>query len=141
MTLILIKLLLISVSFWRFSIYHSKTTSIDGTGRPVQFRNINNQKYHDKSKGFGVDILVIEKTGHLTAISTAIVRGLQFIFIKPDLTLDTLLLKQYAGNYEHDFTISCKKSHTLISNFIFLVVMGKSNFKEMRKVKLQGFNF
>ena len=89
---------------------------------PPMYKKFVRQLSGNKYKGFELDSLVIEKTGHLTATPYAIVRGLQFIFSKPDLTLDTLLLKQYAGNYEQGFTFS-------FNNHALNVFLGEKQIK------------
>lgn len=64
------------------------------------FKNFCDQLRASNYKGLEMESLVIEKTGHLTAGFYANVRGLQFVYNKADIKVDSLLLDQYAGHYE-----------------------------------------
>ncbi|MEO6547226.1 MAG: alpha/beta hydrolase-fold protein [Ferruginibacter sp.] len=67
--------------------------------------------------GLEMENLVIEKTGHLTAGFYAIIRGMQYIYSKPDILLDTILLNEYAGHYEHDIAFVRKGKSLYFSGF------------------------
>jgi len=69
-----------------------------------------------KYKGLELETLVVEKMGHATQYAYAVCRGLQFVFRRPDIILDSLLLNQYVGNYE--FGISILRS----GNSIYAIV-------------------
>jgi hypothetical protein len=73
---------------------------------PVSFKKFIAQVQASKYKGLEIESLVVDKTGHGSAGPYAISRGLQFVFSKPDIILDTLLLDQYAGHYEQGVTIA-----------------------------------
>lgn len=51
-------------------------------------------------KGLKLESLVVEKMGHATQYAYAVGRGLQFVFSRPDIKVNTALLDQYVGNYE-----------------------------------------
>ncbi|MET0636545.1 MAG: alpha/beta hydrolase-fold protein [Chitinophagaceae bacterium] len=55
-------------------------------------------------KGLEMESLVVEKTGHLTASSYGNIRGLQFVYNKADVKVDSSLLNQFAGHYELGMT-------------------------------------
>jgi len=56
-------------------------------------------------KGLKLETLVVEKMGHATQYSYAVSRGLQFVFSRPDIMLDSLLLNEYVGNYEFGMSV------------------------------------
>lgn len=70
------------------------------------FEKFINQLKDSKYKEFKLETLVVEKMGHATQYPYAVGRGLQFVFSRPDLMLDTLLLNQYVGNYEYGISIA-----------------------------------
>jgi predicted alpha/beta superfamily hydrolase len=57
-------------------------------------------------KGLKLETLVVEKMGHATQYAYAVGRGLQFVFGRADILMDTLLLNQYIGKYEFGITIT-----------------------------------
>jgi hypothetical protein len=121
---------------------------------PPMYQNFVGQLRDRKYKGFEMKDLVIDKAGHLTAAPYAIIRGLQFIFSKPDLTLDTALLKQYAGRYEgteiiyshHALYLSfgtkkIKMNAETDKKFYIEGANGEIEFKRDQKAKIKGFQF
>ncbi len=50
-------------------------------------------------KGLEFESMVVEKTGHGSEGSYGFVRGLQYVFSKPELILDAALLDSYTGHY------------------------------------------
>jgi uncharacterized protein len=122
---------------------------------PPMYTNFIKQLSGSKYKDFEMDSVVIDKTGHLTATSYAIVRGLQFVFSKPDLIVDTVLLKQYAGNYENSPTIILKNNALYIlfgekqikmnaetdKKFYIRGANGEIEFKRDEKGKVTGLQF
>ena len=65
-----------------------------------------NQLKASEYKKLKLETLVVEKMGHATQYLYAVGRGLQFVFSRPDLLLDTLLLNQYVGKYENGISIT-----------------------------------
>lgn len=63
--------------------------------QPPMFKNFNAQLKASNYKGLEMESLVIDKTGDLTSGFCTTIRGLQFIYSKPDLSLDTALLNEY----------------------------------------------
>jgi len=122
---------------------------------PPMYQNFVSQLKDRKYKGFEMKDLVIDKTGHLTAAPYAIVRGLQFVFNKPDLTVDTALLKQYAGRYEQGFNIIYSNHALYVSfgtkrikmnaetdkKFYIEGANGEIEFKRDEKANVNGFQF
>ena len=68
-----------------------------------------------KYKELKLETLVVEKMGHATQYLYAVGRGLQFVFSRPDLMLDTLLLNRYVGNYEYGISI-IRLGHSIYVN-------------------------
>ena len=71
---------------------------------PGMFKNFLVQLAASNYKGLEMESLVVDKTGHLTAGFYAIIRGLQFIFSKPYIMVDSSVLNQYIGHYEQGLT-------------------------------------
>ncbi len=71
---------------------------------PGMFKNFLVQLAASNYKGLEMESLVVDKTGHLTAGFYAIIRGLQFIFSKPYIMVDSSVLDQYTGHYEQGLT-------------------------------------
>lgn len=80
---------------------------------------------------------------------------MQFIFGRPDLTLDSVLLKQYAGHYDQGANV-IYKNHAIYASFggkeikmnaatdrLFYIpgMNGESEFKRDEKGKVTGFQF
>ena len=86
----------------------------DENDYPPNIRNFIEQLTASKLKGLEIESLVDEKTGHLSNGFYANVRGLQFIFSKPDVEVDSLLLKQYAGRYEQGLAFLRKENSLYI---------------------------
>ena len=124
------------------------------TGPPF-FKNFVAQLQASHYKGFEMDSLVIEKTGHLTAGFYAIIRGMQFIYSKPDIALGTSLLNEYAGHYEYNAQLLNKNGSLYFSangmetkmnaetekRFYVKGVNGVIEFKRDDKGKVTGVQF
>lgn len=122
---------------------------------PPMYKNFVQQLSKSKYKGFEMDNLVVDKTGHVSENPYAIARGLQFLFSKPEVTVDTALLKQYAGHYEKDNNfiyknnalyllqsgIQVKMSAETNKRFYIRGVNGIAEFKIDQKGKVTGFQF
>ena len=67
-----------------------------------------NQLKASNYKGLKLETLVVQKMGHATQYAYAVQRGLQFVFSRPDLLLDSLQLNQYTGKYEFGIAIHRK---------------------------------
>jgi predicted alpha/beta superfamily hydrolase len=67
---------------------------------PPIFKNLVAQLKARNYKGLEMESLVVDKTGHGTAGFYANLRGLQFVYGKPDIQVDTALLNKYSGHYE-----------------------------------------
>ena len=72
---------------------------------PPWFGNFKNQLQVSNYSGLEVEALIIDKMGHLGQGFYAVGRGLEFVYGKPDITVDTLLLNQYAGHYEQGLSM------------------------------------
>jgi hypothetical protein len=48
---------------------------------------------------------LVEKLGHATQYTYGVCRGLQFVFSRQDVVMDTAQLNQYVGNYEFGISI------------------------------------
>ena len=59
-----------------------------------------------KYEGLELDTLVVEKMSHASEGPYAIGRGLQFVFSKPDLILDSTQLDKFVGNYDQNWHIT-----------------------------------
>jgi predicted alpha/beta superfamily hydrolase len=57
-------------------------------------------------KGLNLDTIVVEKMGHATQYAYAIGRGLQFVFSRPDLELDNVVLERYVGHYDFNIAVT-----------------------------------
>jgi len=122
---------------------------------PPMYKNFVQQLNKTKYKGFEMDTLVVEKTGHQSEAPYAIVRGLQFVLGRPDLILDSVLLNQYAGHYDQGINIICKNRSLYASfggkeikmnaatdkQFYIPGMNGESEFKRDEKGKITGFQF
>jgi predicted alpha/beta superfamily hydrolase len=64
------------------------------------FDNFSNQLKEHNHKGLEVECVVLEKMGHGSISPVGISRGLQFVFSKPEIKLDTVVLDKYVGTYE-----------------------------------------
>jgi predicted alpha/beta superfamily hydrolase len=53
-----------------------------------------------KYKGLQLETLVVEQMAHVSEVAYGVGRGLQFVFNKPDILVDTMLLDQYTGHYK-----------------------------------------
>lgn len=84
---------------------------------PPTFKNFIAQLKASNYKGLEIESLVIDKTGHLTSGFYATIRGLQFIYGKRDIAVDTALLNEYAGAYEHDIAFLRKGNSLYFSGF------------------------
>jgi predicted alpha/beta superfamily hydrolase len=68
-------------------------------------------------KKLDLDTLVVEEMSHASQGPYSMARGLQFIFSKPQLILDTALLDQYVGQYEQNQVITRKGSSLYLNMF------------------------
>jgi predicted alpha/beta superfamily hydrolase len=66
------------------------------------FTRFINQVRASKYKGLELESIVLDKMGHAGSAAISAVRGIQFIYSKPELLLDTVLLSQYTGRYVFD---------------------------------------
>ena len=53
-----------------------------------------------KYEGFHMESKVLENTGHSGSKTEGFSRGLQYVFERPSLTIDPVILNQYAGRYQ-----------------------------------------
>ena len=81
------------------------------------FKKFIEQLKSSKYAGLELDTLVVEKMSHSSEGPYAIGRGLQFVFSRPDLSLDTLLLDQYVGDYDKNWHITRNGSSLYINVF------------------------
>jgi len=81
---------------------------------PPMFKEFCEQLKSHNYKGLEMESLVVDKTGHLSAGPYANIRGLQFIFGKPDIFIDSLALDNYTGQYEEGVSIT-RKGNSLYS--------------------------
>lgn len=72
---------------------------------PPMFTNFVAQIKASNYKGLQMESLVVDKTGHGTAGFYANIRGLQFIFNKPYIMIDSAVLDKYTGRYEQGLTL------------------------------------
>ena len=63
------------------------------------FTRFINQVRARKYKGLELESIVLDKMGHASSDAISAIRGIQFIYSKPELLLDTVLLNQYTGHY------------------------------------------
>ncbi|HMI02599.1 MAG TPA: alpha/beta hydrolase-fold protein [Pedobacter sp.] len=83
----------------------------------TNFQKFISQLKASNYKGLDLDTLVVEEMSHASEGPYSIARGLQFLFSKPNLKLNTLLLDQYAGHYEQDWLITRTDSSLYINMF------------------------
>ncbi len=67
---------------------------------PPFYKNFVAQLKASNYNGLEMESLLVDKTGHGSAGFYALIRGMEFIYNKPDITVDTTLLSHYAGHYE-----------------------------------------
>ena len=122
---------------------------------PNMFKNFLAQLTVSNYKGLEMESLVVDKTGHLTAGFYAIIRGLQFIFSKPYIMVDSSVLNQYTGHYEQRLTFirtgnslyidgGSKKilmRATTNESFYVTGANGTAEFKKDDKGKVTGISF
>lgn len=121
---------------------------------PPMFKDFCVQLKARNYNGFEMESLVVDKTGHLSVSSYANTRGLQFIFSKPDIKIDSLTLDQYTGHYEQGINIT-RKGNSLYNqigeknirmnaetneSFYILGANGILEFIKDGKGKVTGFN-
>ena len=117
------------------------------------FEKFIHQLKDSKYKELKLETLVVEKMGHATQYLYAVGRGLQFVFSRPDLLLDTGVLDQYVGNYDFGLTVTREGQIIHVnfpngsaqlhakSNEIFYVngVPGTTEFNKDETGKVSGF--
>lgn len=110
-------------------------------------------------KGLAFQTKVIEGVGHSGEKSEGFTRGMQFVFQRPDINVDTAVLNQYAGEYEFapgsklNLTVENGKlvAHVPGNNIIlhaqsdkdFYIIgsYGFAHFKKDDSGKVTGFEF
>ena len=90
-------------------------------GPPI-FKDFCTQLKSRNYKGLEMESLVVDKTGHLSVAAYANIRGLPFIFGKPDIAVDPLVLDNYTGHYDQGINIT-RKGNSLYNE------MGGKNIK------------
>lgn len=68
-----------------------------------------------KYQGLEIENLVIEKMGHASSGPYTFGRAMQFLYARPDLKLDTVILDRYAGRYKSpvDTVVMTRKGYAL----------------------------
>jgi predicted alpha/beta superfamily hydrolase len=112
--------------------------SYEEESNPPMYANFIQQLKASNYKGFEMESFVVDKTGHGSEPPYAISRGLQFVFSKPALTLDTALLKQYAGHYEHDISFIYENGALYFSGFGRQIKMNAETNKQFYMPGLNG---
>ena len=119
------------------------------------FNKFNDQLRESNYEGLKTESLVIEKMGHKSAEFYAIGRGLEFVFGKQDLMIDSVILDKYAGHYEQGLTfihtgnslyldMGTKKirlSAATHENFYITGSNGMAEFTKDDKGKVMGISF
>lgn len=105
--------------------------------------------------GLQFESIIVEKMGHATQNAYALGRGLQFVFHKPDIKVDSVLLEQYTGHYEQGATfrrigdslyviLGSKKIliHAETNDIFYTIGNGGTiEFIKDKKGKVSGVNF
>jgi len=119
------------------------------------FNKFNDQLKESKYEGLKTESLVIDKMGHVSAGFYAIGRGLEFVFGKQDVMVDSVILDKYAGHYEQGLNfirtgnslyldMGVKKirlSAATHDNFYFAGGNGMAEFTKDDKGKVIGISF
>jgi len=123
------------------------------------FTRFTNQVRARKYKGLELESIVLDKMGHTGSAAISAERGIQFIYSKPDLLLDTVLLSQYTGHYifNKDSIVVTRTGNSLYINnapplgrirlhaetsdlFYAKGLSGTGQFKKDSKGKVTGYN-
>jgi predicted alpha/beta superfamily hydrolase len=94
---------------------------------PGMFDKFYDQLKVSKYRGLEIEKLVVDKTGHQTMVPYAAQRGMQYVFSKPDLIIDGLILDKYVGNYEQGIIIT-RTGNSLYINRIKMHAMSNVTF-------------
>jgi predicted alpha/beta superfamily hydrolase len=88
------------------------------------FNKFSNQLRLRNYKGLEMESAILEKMGHGSVSCMGISRGLQFIYKKPDIKVETSLLEKYTGNYQWNTgsILITQKDNTLYGNINGLVI-------------------
>jgi len=121
------------------------------------FDRFGNQLRASKYNGLELETAVLEKMSHSASATAGALRGLQFVFGKPDIKVDSVLLDQYAGHYlvNTDTILFTRSGNTLYLNlregrlklsaetnesFYVKGVSGVGQFVKDNKGKITGYN-
>jgi predicted alpha/beta superfamily hydrolase len=64
------------------------------------FNRFSNQVKASKYNGLELESIVLEKMSHAASATAGALRGLPFLYGKPDIMVDSILLDQYTGQYK-----------------------------------------
>jgi predicted alpha/beta superfamily hydrolase len=81
------------------------------------FKKFIHQLRASKYTGLELDTIVVEKMSHSSEGPYALGRGLQFVFSKPDLMIDTVELDRYVGDYDKNWHITRSGGSLYINAF------------------------
>jgi predicted alpha/beta superfamily hydrolase len=84
------------------------------------FNRFNDQLKASNYKELEIESSILAKVGHVGTGAEGTIRGLQFIYKKPTVMIDTLVLDQYTGHYEQGVSIS------RTGNSIYVTFAGKT---------------
>ena len=119
---------------------------------PPFYKNFVAQLKASNYNGLEMESIVVDKTGHSSAGFYALIRGMEFIYSKPNITVDSALLNEYAGHYEFNTQLLNKNGSLYFSGngiearlsaetdkrFYLKGVNGVAEFKRDSKGKVTG---